>query len=155
MDNQFRITQVLQKFVHNVDETRFVSQERVVDAMHFGSPRINITIRLKILMVIIPGQSSIEEFDAPDFNHAVTLSKFQPRGFSVQNDLPHCLWSQFIDGAIGQSIRLLIFRMTTVSFHPVPLDIVALRDVVQSLPEVYILHGFVTGGLPATALPVG
>lgn len=61
---------------------------------------------------------------------------------------------QLINRKIRQCVRALISRHACVSFHPVPLNLMARDFGVESLPEVDVLHGFAIGGAPIATLPL-
>src|SRR5258706_9692879 len=55
---------------------------------------------------------------------------------------------------VGQPVRPLVLRVTGVALHPVPLYLVARRQLVEALPQVDILDGFLVRGAPAASFPV-
>src|SRR5688572_2855807 len=54
---------------------------------------------------------------------------------------------------VGELVRPLVFGVSGVAFHPVPLDSMLLRELVQLAPQVGVLDVLPVGGAPAVALP--
>lgn len=89
MDHQFGATHERQEVLSNIDETRFIAQKFARDAMHFYRTGIDFAVRLQILMKVISAQPAIDQFDATNFNDAMTVGGFEPGGFCVKNNLSH------------------------------------------------------------------
>src|SRR5262249_27628325 len=60
---------------------------------------------------------------------------------------------RLVQAAIRERIRALVLGMARVTAHPMPLDVVALGELGQRLPEVLILHGLAIGRAPVASAP--
>ncbi len=62
--------------------------------------------------------------------------------------------ADLLHAAVGQSIGTLVACVARMTTHPAPIDLMRLRQVIQALPQVHVLHGLVAGRAPSTPLPV-
>ena len=53
-----------------------------------------------------------------------------------------------------QLIHPLVFTLTGVAAHPMPLNLVRLDGFIQDAPQILVFDGFLPGGLPAARFPV-
>ena len=68
---------------------RFVGKELLGQAMHTQCIGVAGALRIDVVVQSAPGQPSVDEFDAADFDHAVALQRVQTRGFGVEEDDSH------------------------------------------------------------------
>src|SRR5688500_2106949 len=54
---------------------------------------------------------------------------------------------------VGELVGPLVFRVPGMALHPVPLDCMRFGELVETPPQVDVLHGFTLGGEPAAPLP--
>src|SRR5690349_2975476 len=54
---------------------------------------------------------------------------------------------------VGERVGTLVFRVTGMAFYPVPLDLVAARQLLQTPPQVVVLDRLLVRGAPAALLP--
>src|SRR5271169_2930231 len=64
------------------------------------------------------------------------------------------LLQQLVDAPVRELICALIAIVAGVPLDPVPLDVMAGDQRIESLPEVSVLHWFLVGRLPAAPLPL-
>src|SRR6185437_626640 len=62
-------------------------------------------------------------------------------------------WRHRIDRLVGEPVDPLVAGHTGVARHPVPLDGMTGRELIEPLPQILILHGLAVCGEPAPRLP--
>ena len=89
VDDKRRIADKGQELIGNLNETFVPPQEfrgKSVDCESLGR---HVAIRIKIGVKCCPGWYPIEQFDAPDFDQAVSLAGIDAGRFGVEDDFPH------------------------------------------------------------------
>lgn len=79
----------LDELVGDVAEARLVGQEfggQAVDRQRLG---VAVAVRVQVDVQVVAGGHPVDQFDAADFDDAVSLGGIQPGGFSVKDDLAH------------------------------------------------------------------
>src|SRR5687767_10768859 len=69
---------------------------------------------------------------------------------SVSRTICLSTWNAFV----GETVRPFVLDVSGVALHPVPLDVVLRRQLVELAPQVGVLHRLLVGGAPAAPLPV-
>jgi hypothetical protein len=59
--------------------------------MHLRCPFVDVPFGIQIAMKNAARDAPVDEFDAADFDDAMLLLDFEPRGFGVEHDLAHAL----------------------------------------------------------------
>ena len=89
MGNQGRVTDKIQKRLRNIGEKRLVSQKRCAQPMHFFGLGGHIALRIKIDMKCFIGRCAIDQFQTPDFNHAVAAIRVKACRLRIKNNFAH------------------------------------------------------------------
>src|SRR6185369_17841990 len=89
VDHQLRAADELEQLVDDLGELRLLRQELVGDAVHVLRGAIDRPVRAQVAMKAAAGAAAIDQLDAADLDDAMALLRLQPRGFRVENDLPH------------------------------------------------------------------
>ena len=88
MDDQFGTAHKFQKAFGDIGKARLVGEKIMRQTMHLHRVGIDGAIRLQIGMKTLPGDPSIEQFDAANLDHPMALRRIKTGGFRIQNKLP-------------------------------------------------------------------
>src|SRR5690606_31045236 len=113
MDNQFRSADKRQEIMHNVGKSWFVGQKFGSNTMNLDGTRVDFTVRLEILVIVISGQAPIDNFHTTDFNNPVALLRLQTGRFSIQHNLAHVSPFPFLVTSITSVRFLFMWRSLT------------------------------------------
>jgi hypothetical protein len=89
VDHQLRAADELEQLVDDLGEPRLLRQEFVGDAVYVLRGAIDRPVGAQIAMKAAAGAAAIDQLDAADLDDAMPLLRLQPRGFGVEDDLPH------------------------------------------------------------------
>ena len=89
VDDEFGVADELQELPMHMRESRFFGQTLPRQPMHLNRAFIDLALRVQVLMEGPARQAAVEQLHATDFDDAVLLLNFEPRGFCIENDLPH------------------------------------------------------------------
>ena len=89
VDDQLGAFDEGQELIDHLRETRLVGQELPGQAGDFLRTGLELPIRIEVALEGPPGRAALQQFHAPDLDHAVALAPLKARGFRVQHDLPH------------------------------------------------------------------
>ena len=117
VDHQLGALEVDHQVIDDVVEARLVCKKVIADAVDLQRAFVDRPVRLYVLMVVVSGQTAIDQFDAADFDDAVALAGFQAGGFSIEDDLAgHGLLFYFIHRPQSMLFSKL-WRMVNVSLY--------------------------------------
>jgi hypothetical protein len=70
-------------------KARLVPQGLITDPMNFESTRINFAIRVNVMVPVIIGNSTIDQFNAANFDDTMIPASFETCSFGIEYNLPH------------------------------------------------------------------
>ena len=78
-----------EQLIGDVGEARLALQSSGGDAMHRQRRRVNVTLGVEVTMKSPARRPAVEQFNAADFDDAVTELGFEARRLGVEEDLSH------------------------------------------------------------------
>src|SRR6185369_12237683 len=118
--------------------------------------RIDFAFGIQEAVKFLAGRTAIQNFHAPNFDDAMAGARFEAGGFYVEDNLAHAesLKDHRIDRAIGERVDTFVARISGMSLDPVPLELMALYELIERLPQILVLHGLLVGSLPSACFPL-
>ena len=89
IDYQLSIPRVFDKILSNFVKARFVRKKLIRNAIYFYICFANLAVGLQIMMKVVSGGSSVDQFQAGDLNDPMALFGFLTSGIDVWNYLTH------------------------------------------------------------------
>jgi hypothetical protein len=89
VDDEFRARDELEEVFRHVREFRFVGEKFDADAMHFARPRVDVALRVDVLVVVALRKTPVDHFHRGDFDDAMAERGIEAGGLSVEDDLAH------------------------------------------------------------------
>jgi hypothetical protein len=57
--------------------------------MYLERTVVDIALRINVLMVVFASDPAVNDFHAAEFDHPVSLVRFEAGGLGIENNLPH------------------------------------------------------------------
>ena len=89
MNDQLGAVEKLEQLVSDLGKPRLMLQIRYRDAVHAFGAFVDGALRIEEAVILATGETTIDEFDTPDFDDAMALGGGQAGGFGVEHDLAH------------------------------------------------------------------
>ncbi len=124
--------------MRNFTEFRLVGEKFDRYAVNLHRTGVDFAFRIHVLVVVLIGESTIDDFQCRYFDDAVTQRRIQSRGFRVEDDLAHSLGTRgeqdFCDAAVREFIGFFISRIAGVTLDPDPFNLVGTHQLIEPLP---------------------
>jgi hypothetical protein len=78
-----------QEVVCDVRKPRLVCEKFRGDPVHLHRGRVDLPVRLKVLVIAVSSEPAIDQLHAADLDDPVPLGRVEPGRFGVQHDLAH------------------------------------------------------------------
>jgi hypothetical protein len=89
VDDQLGPLDVPDKGIRYLGKARLVGQKGIGDAVHINRARLDLTIRLEVVMEVVSGQSTVDKLYTADLDDPMTILRVETGGLGVEHDLAH------------------------------------------------------------------
>lgn len=94
MDDDFRVLYEITELFNDLSKFRFIAEEVGAQTVHSQRARIGIALGIDVIVKIITGEPTIEHLDTTNLNDAIAAFGIEAGGFSIKNDLSHCVMAR-------------------------------------------------------------